>query len=271
MKKFSYLFFTMILMVIFTSDYQALDTTQKVYDYANILTDSEEALLKQKIDDYIEEYNMDMVLVSVDEHNKYNTQAYADDFYDYNGFGIGDTYDGVIFVVDFNFGYTDMYMSTTGEAIRMYDDDRIDKILDVVYEEYDYYQMYADFIEESSYYASLGVPSSNKNTYINSSGDLVYKRSFPWFSSILISSIISTVVLLILIAKNKMVKKATEANVYLNKESLNITERTDNFITTHTTSVRINTSSGGGGGRVGGSSTHRSSSGRSHGGGGRRR
>lgn len=270
MRKFIYLFFVMISMILFISDSKALDTTQKIYDYANILTDSEEALLKEKIDDYIEEYDMDMVLVSVEEHSKYSTQAYADDFYDYNGFGIGDTYDGVIFVVDFNFGYTDMYMSTTGEAIRIYDDQRIDNILDVVYEEYDYYQMYADFIDESSYYASLGVPSSNKNTYINSSGDLVYKRTFPWFSSILMSSIIATIVLLILIAKNKMVKKATEANVYLNKESLNITERTDNFITTHTSSVRINTSSSGSG-HVGGSSTHRSSSGRSHGGGGRRR
>ena len=46
--------------------------------------------------------------------------------------------------------------------------------------------------------------------------------------------------------------------------STKITERKDQFVTTHTTSVRINTSSG-----SSGSSTHTGSSGVSHGGGGR--
>jgi len=62
-----------------------------------------------------------------------------------------------------------------------------------------------------------------------------------------------------------MVKAATTASEYLNKDSIKITLRNDVFLTTHTSSVRINNSSS-----SGGSSTHRSSSGRSHGGGGRR-
>ena len=64
-----------------------------------------------------------------------------------------------------------------------------------------------------------------------------------------------------------MVKKATTAANYLNKDSVVINKRSDRFITTHTTSVRINDSSSSSGG---GSSTHTSSSGRSRGGGGRR-
>ena len=64
-----------------------------------------------------------------------------------------------------------------------------------------------------------------------------------------------------------MIKSATTANHYLVKDSIIINQRSDRFITTHTTSVRINDSSSSSGG---GSSTHRSSSGRSHGGGGRR-
>ena len=259
-----------ILSIILISNVNALDTADKIYDYADKLTDEEEKLLKEKIDTFINKYNMDMVLVSIDSHYKSSTEAYADDFYDYNGFGIGDTHDGVIFVLDYNFGNENMWMSTTGEAIRMYDDYRIDKILDVVYEDYDYYELYSDFIDECSYYASLGIPSSNKNTYINSKGDLVYKRHFPFLISIGISGVVSIIVLLILIAKNKMVKKALEANTYMNKESASITERSDQFITTHTTSVRINTNSGGSG-RIGGSSTHHGSSGISHGGGGRSR
>ena len=66
--------------------------------------------------------------------------------------------------------------------------------------------------------------------------------------------------------RNKMIKRASNANLYLDKSSLNITSRNDAFLTTHTTSVPLSSSSGGSGH---GSSTHSSSSGSSHGGGGR--
>ena len=61
-----------------------------------------------------------------------------------------------------------------------------------------------------------------------------------------------------------MVKKSSTASIYLLKDSVVINKRSDRFITTHTTSVRINDSSS-----SGGSSTHSGSSGVSHGGGGR--
>ena len=76
---------------------------------------------------------------------------------------------------------------------------------------------------------------------------------------------IISIIVLILVLKNRMVKAATSASAYLVNGSVVINKRSDRFITTHTTSVRIDTSSS-----SGGSSTHRSSSGRSHGGGGRR-
>ena len=244
-----------VLSFSFILPVYALDTSLKVYDYGDKLSDIEEELLRDKVNTFINNYNMDMVLVTVNSHNKYSTEAYADDFYDYNGFGIGSTHDGVLLVVDNNFSKENIWMSTTGEGIRMYDDYRIDRILDVVF--------------ECSYYASLGIPSSNSNTYINSRGDLVYKKHFPWIGSLGTSLVSATIVLLILISKNKMVKKATNANNYAKQDSLNITNRSDRFVTTHTTSVRINTDSGGG--RIGGSSTHHGSSGISHGGGGRSR
>lgn len=261
--------FILILNILFITNVNALDTSLKIYDYSDKLTDNEEELLKEKIDEFIDNYNMDMVLVTVDEHDSYSTEEYADDFYDYNHFGLGKYHDGVILVVDNNFTKENLWMSTTGEAIRMYDDKRIDKILDVIYDDYDYYELFNDFIDECSHYASLGIPASNKNTYINSNGKLAYIRHFPYFIAIGVSALVSTIVLLILMKMNKMVKKATEANTYMDKNNIKITERNDRFITTNTTSIRINTSSGSGG--VGGSSTHTGSSGISHGGGGRSR
>lgn len=272
MKKFKILF-AILLIFIGIKSVNAFDNTLKVYDYAQVLSNEEEEQLKVSVSNYINKYNMDMALVTVKYHTKSSTKVYAEDFYDYNGFGIGDTYDGLIFVIDFTFGYTDIYISTTGEAIRMYDDYRIDNMLDNIANNKDngYYAMFNSFIDDASNYASNGVPSSNSNTEINEYGDLVYKKSIPWFTIVIISVIVPTIVIVILINKNKMVRKSVNAAYYLKDGSIIINTRNDRFVTTHTTSVRINdSSSSGGSGRVGGSSVSRGSSGRSHGGGGRR-
>jgi len=257
MKKLKYLLI-LFLMVIGINNVQAFDTSLKVYDYAQVLTQEEEADLRRNINLYIANHNMDMALVTVKYHTKTDTMNYADDFYDYNGFGIGSNYDGVIFVIDFTFGYTDIWMSTTGKAISVYTDTRIDSILDsVAYKKNDgYYEMFNAFIEKSNYYASEGIPTYND---YNDTG-------IDWSKTLIISVIIPTVIIIILILKNKMVKAATHASEYLVKDSVVINKKNARFVTTHTTSVRINDSSSSGGG----SSTHRSSSGRSHGGGGRR-
>lgn len=271
MKK--YISLLVIFLVCFisfiTNTYASVDKSLKIYDYGDLLTDTEEKELKVMVDSYIDKYNLDMVIVT--EKNYYgSTMEYADDFYDNNGFGIGKTYDGVLLFLNVMDDGIDAWISTSGEGIRMYDDDRIDSILNELSynKESGNYYIIKTFIEEADYYANEGIPSSNKDTYIDDNGDLQYKRKYPLIL-IPISILISIVTVLVLIAKNKMVKKAVTASEYLDKSSIVFTNRQDQFLTTHTSRVKIQTSSGGSG-RVGGSSTHRSSSGRSHGGGGRR-
>lgn len=271
MKKLK-IIFIFILIFIGIKNVSAFDNTLKVYDYAQVLTSTEETALKQLVDNYINTYNMDMALVTVKYHQKLDTKTYAEDFYDYNNFGIGNTKDGIIFVIDFTFGYTDIYISTTGEAIRMYDDYRIDSMLDNIAYKKDagYFEMFKIFVNDATNYASLGVPSSNSETMINNYGDIVYKETIPWHIIVIVSLLVPTIIIVILINKNKMIKKSVNASYYVKEGSVIINTRNDRFITTHTSSVRINDSSSGSGGRVGGSSVSRGSSGRSHGGGGRR-
>lgn len=262
MKKLKYLFI-LIIMFIGINNIEAFDTSLKVYDYAQVLTTKEEAILKKNIDLFIANHNMDMAIVTVKYHDKIDTMNYADDFYDFNGFGIGPNYDGVIFVLDFTFwGNGDIWMGTTGKAISIYTDDRINAILDNIVSKKNkgYYEMFNTFIEDSNYYAREGIllPRGDDDRIIEN-----------LFSEIVISLVVSLIVLLVLINKNKMVKLATTASEYLIKDSILINKRNDKFITTHTSSVRISdSSSSSSGGSC--SSTHRSSSGRSHGGGGRR-
>lgn len=259
MKKIKYIIILFLLFIGINS-VLAFDTTKKVYDYANVLSESEEENLKEKALEFIGKYNMDMALVTVKHHEKSTTQAYAQDFYDYNGFGVGDDSSGILFVIDFTFGYRDIYMTTTGSAINMYNDYRIEKILDSVAEEKDetYYNWFNAFIISSTDYASMGIPKSE-----------VIETKKNYIPLIMATLVLPTIVVLILIFKNRMIRKSVDANYYIKENSVIINNRNDSFITTHTTSVRIsepNSSNGSGGG----SSISHGSSGVSHGGGGRR-
>ena len=160
-------------------------------------------------------------------------------------------------------------MTTTGEAILIYDDNRIDTILDnVVYAKNSgYYQMFVAFIDSATTYADKGVAPSNSGNYIDINGNLQSKRVFPWFWIMVITLTVPSIIVGVLIARNKMIKKEVQAAAYLDQNSIDYTRREDRFITTHTSSVYIPRNTGG---SSGGSSTFSSHSGTSHGGGGRR-
>lgn len=270
-NKLIYLLFTITMFSLFSVNVKAVDISEKIYDYAGILTVEEEKNLKLLIDDYIESYDMDMVIVTSTYYTESTNREYIEDFYDYNGFGLNDTHDGVIFIMDLSQGYKDVNMVTTGEAILVYDDNRIENIYDAVALEKDngYYEMFEAFISSSASYADAGAAPSNKDYYIDSNGDLMRVKKFPIALALILPTVIATVVVIVICAKNKMIKKASNATEYVDKNSIKFTRREDRFITTHTTRVKIINHDSGSGGS--GSSIHVGSSGISHGGGGGRR
>lgn len=227
----------------------AIDATEKVYDFADLFTDEEEQQLYTKITNYINEYNLDLAVVTIDENNK-TPREYADDFYDYNDFN---QQGGILFLIDMD--NRKIYMSTTGEAIKMYNDYRINTALDEVYtymSDEEYYEGTSSYIDKISDYAKKGVPTSNNEEKSLTSSI---------FMSLLIGLIGTAIIMVILIFKNRMVKKATTAREYLNKNSIKIQNMGEILISSNTTKHEIDHSSSG-------SSTHTGSSGSSHGGGG---
>lgn len=250
-----------------------IDPSLKVYDFADVMTDVEESKLKEFINTFIDEFNMDMAVVTVSDNYSKSTMEYADDFYDYNDFGVGKTNDGLVFVIDFTRGTDEFWISTTGNAILMYDDYRINAILDDIDEVYysndehdDYFGMFVQFIKSSGGYAKLGIPSSNKNMKLDKNGTPYYEEPMPWLAIVIAALLVSTIFVAVFIAKNKMVAKKTNANDYVIKDSIKVLESDDHFVSTNTTRTKISSSSSSGGG---GSSFHSGSSGTSHGGGGR--
>lgn len=246
-------------------------TYSKVYDKAKLLTSSEKEALNKLAEDFVSKYKMDLIILTTsDSTSASNSMAYAQDFYDYNNFGIGPTFDGILVLIDRTYGNNRVEIVTTGKSILVYDDDRIERILDAMEEMVSsgHYKMLEAFINKATTYAESGVAPSNANKYIDENGDLMTKRVFPIFGFIIFSIILPSIIVGVLIFKNKMVKKATKAMAYLDQKTINFTRREDRFINTHTTRTHIPRDNGGSSGG-GGSSTSIGSSGRSHGGGGR--
>ena len=257
-----------------------VDASEKIYDFANVLTEDEKDDLYTRIMDFVNEYNMDMVIVTIDEEfNDYQVETFADDFFDYNNFGeytSGTSYDGILVirnVNDFNRYY---YISNSGMAQLYFSGSRTDQILDNMYDNMhidNYYAGFIDFINETRHIRSLGLPEKYEGCHVDNYGNLYDENGnkinfargryiLPLFPAFITAIITSLIIILILIGKNKMVKKAVQASEYINKDSVEILKREDNFLSSHTTHYTVSSSSSGGG-------SHSGSSGFSHSGGGR--
>ncbi len=260
--------FVFILSVNNVDAVQKVDANLKVYDYGEFLTPEEEVEIKALIDDYIEQNDMDMVIVTQNDYQG-NLSDYGDDFYDYNDFGVGKTNDGILLVFNVDSLGPIVEIITTGEGIIMYDDERIDELRNSMsnVKSQGNATMIKAFINKANLLASFGIPDSNRDMYIDSDGNYRHKKSYPWVCFIIFSAAIATIVLLVMKSKNKMIKKASDAQDYLDRNSVIINNRQDRFVNTFTTRVSL---SNGSGGSSGGSSIHSGSSGISHGGGGGR-
>jgi uncharacterized protein len=251
-----------------------VDASEKVYDFAEIMTEAEEAELYNKIKNYIDETHMDMVILTIDkEFSDTEIDDYAVDFYDYNDFGLDyEKYDGIIIVRNINSYNRYFNIHSFGNAQLYYDYWTLEAILDEIYEDIRndrYLDGFSKFIASARSYYNEG-PS--KDYYVDDDGYLqknppVYV--LPLVPALGISGFVTLIVMIVLIKKNKMIKKETSAGVYMDRSTVCYNKKVDQFLHSHTSSYTVSSSSGGGGGHSGGGS-HSGSSGGGHSSGGGR-
>ncbi len=252
-------------------DFSAPDSGGKfVIDSAELLTDEQEAEMVRKIEAIRSEFKFEVVIHTTNSSGGKKNVDYADDYYDYNGYGLDSENSGVLMLINMDPDNREYYLSTCGYGITAFTDYGIDYILDEM--EYD--------MGEGDYDAAL-------NKFLNLVPDFVrearevmpydtnhtIKGIYDYVGTELMALVICLVIALVVVklfskGMNTAVAKSS-AGDYIVPGSLNITNKYERFINTTTSKSRrrIESSSGGGGG--GGSSTHTSSSGTSHGGGGR--
>lgn len=242
----------------------AIDASEKVYDFADLFTDSEEQEIYEEVINFITETSLDLAIVTTNSNIKNSTMEYADDFYDYNDFQI----DGLVYVIDMQ--NREFYISTVGTAILYYDDYRIEEALssmDNAMHSGNYKNSVDILVSKLTTYYNLGYSTTN-NKYTISNGKVVYKT--PYSTFIILSLIVSIILTVILVKRNKPVKLSQESSMYLVKDGIKITNTSINLINSSPVHRwrRSNESGPGFGNGGGGSSHHTSSSGMSHGGGG---
>lgn len=98
------------------------DTRQKprLVDYGDILSDEEEKKLLERLDSISEAESVDIVIVTLHSLGSRTPMEYADDYYDYNGFGFHQTKDGFVMLIAMN--TRDRWISGTGFGISVYTD-----------------------------------------------------------------------------------------------------------------------------------------------------
>ena len=239
----------------------------RLVDRANLVSGSDETALLAKLDEISEARQIDVVIVTENAIGDKTPTQYADDFYDYNGFGFNDSRDGILLLISME--NRDWAISTHGLGIDIFTDAGQEYMTDrfVSYlSDGDYYggfDCFADLCDQFiAQYQETGVAYDVGN---------LPKAPFAWGFSIFISLAVGLLAGLItaLVFKSELtsVKIQPSAVGYTKPDSLHLTERNDMFLyhVVNRTARPKDTDSGHSGGG-GGSSTHHSSSGSTHGG-----
>ena len=231
-----------------------------VCDNAGLFTESQELALSGEIDSIISEYGFDVVIYTDTTTGGKSRMARADDFFDYNGYGIGEYDSGVILFICMDPSDRGVHISTCGNAVHVISNYRTEKILDAI----------TPMLKNGSYYSAAAeflacVDSYAASSYTDGPGSESLEGS-DYLSIFITAAVIALIVALIVVSalKSKMVtvKKATKAKEYLADGSFRLVENRDVYLYRTVTRIRRPRNNSGGG-------THISSSGRSHGGGGR--
>ena len=223
-----------------------------VVDQADLLSDEEEKQLVARLEEISDRFVLDLAVVTVTDFGGKTPEAFADDFYDYNGYGRGEDADGALIVYKPGAaGQRRLQISTCGKAIDALTDAKIDSILNGI----------KDYFINEDYIGGF-------NAFADQCDDAFEIEFNPSVSPfwipicLIIGFVIAFAITKIRTNSLKSVRKKVDASDYAT--GVAVTDRSDVFLYRNVSKTPIPKDTGSGGG----SSTHTSSSGRSHGGGG---
>ena len=104
--------------------------TQRLEDFADLLDADQKEELEVKLDQISENYDCDVVVDIEESIDGMDPTAYADDFFDYNDYGMGNDKSGILFMLTMS--ERKWAISTHGEAISIFTDAGQEYITDYI-------------------------------------------------------------------------------------------------------------------------------------------
>ncbi len=203
----------------------AVNEKEKVYDYAELLTEEEEEKLLKKINEYIKNTNYDLVFITAKDLGNKEATKYMYNFYDYNNF----KKNGTLFLVNPTDNGIGIYMITAGqEAADLYTQDRIQKTLKHLYPAFKGGDTYKGAEVYVRICAGFYNANNDNSARIDASGNVV--KSIPWIEIIIIAFASTFIIMFILIKKNKNAMVTPEKISYLNTSSMVVNRDSDTLI-----------------------------------------
>ena len=255
-----------------------------VCDFADLLSEDEEATLSEQLNEIRARLDFDVVIVTTDGYEAGGIVEYADAFYEEGGYGAGDERDGCVFVLDM--GEREYYISTAGFGIYALSDSILEymegEFLDLLSEGY-YYQAFSNFASDASYFVAMALEEA---PYDGEGGsDSYYYPDLPehggeqtqgkpsttdFIAAAAIAIIVGLIIGFASSAKNKKklisVEERHEANDYIVPGSLYLTKKSDKFMYSTIMVVPKPKDNNNSKPHFGGSTVHTSIGGMSHGG-----
>lgn len=244
-----------VLLLCLSLAFPVFAAAPRLVDDADYLTQEEEQDLLNKLNEISARQGMDVVIVTIPDLYGEDITAFADDFYDYNGYGP----DGILLLIsDYD---REWAISTAGYGITVFTDAGLDYMDD----------QFVGLLSEGEYHAALDTYADLCDEFITRANEgnpydvgTLPKEPFRVGRMLLISFGVGLLVALIatgvMKARLKTVHSRAAASEYMEPGSMKVTQAREMFLYRQIHRRKRESSNSGG------SSTHRSSSGRSHGG-----
>ena len=235
-----------------------LKSKERLEDEAGLLVSSQKSALLNKLNEISERQKFDIVVVTVTSLDGKTAKAFADDYFDDNGYGQGNNSDGILLLL--NYSSKEWSISTHGYGKTAFTDYGQQKIMETL----------TPMLSDGNFNSAFNEFASLCDDYITKarSGNPVDIDDVPIpaekniLKTALISVAIGTILAFIVSSSMKRslvsVSMQKKADNYTRDNSMNITDSREIFLYKNVTSKTKSQS--------GGSTTNKSSSGREHGG-----
>lgn len=289
-KKISVLL--IVFALLFSLSLTSYAKGPSVVDSANLFSETEKTSLEEKIKETIELTGVDIVIVTTKSTDGKTSEAYSDDYFDYNGYGLGPQRNGMLLLI--NMKDREMHISLRGSGTDFFTDAKVENALDYMTPHASsgaYAKAAETFLQyvqkcysismnsgsgiyetPTEHYQGSGISGGIHGSVIDSPEEPKKETEPPNPASVILIAIIAgsavgAIACAIVFSKYKM-KIGGYKYPFQQKSSLHLTTTTDVLVDRHITQQRINNdnnrSSGGGSSSSGSSTRHTSSSGASH-------